>query len=84
MEKTIKNSSELHKAMHDAIAGLTVEDVKNAMNLKGSRIYLISRALRRMYAAEKSAKNFNLIGVGVISFRDHRLAKYCAKIGLVA
>ena len=81
---TITTYEGLCKALRDAIHGKPLEYISTESRKSGTRLNLISRAIGRYYAAEAVAPSFGLIGVGVISFANARLAKFCRKVNLTA
>ena len=50
--------------------------------ISGTRVNMIRRAYRRYHAALAAAPKFGLIGVGIISFADARLEKFCRRVNL--
>lgn len=49
-------------------------------DISGTRANIILRKIRRHQAAELAAPKYGLIGVGIISFADARLARFTQRI----
>lgn len=67
----------------DTIAQLVEIDaaeVQATKDVSGSRVNIILRKIRRYHQAQDAAPKFGLIGVGIISFADTRLAKFSQRI----
>ncbi len=63
-------------------AAKTPEEIRAGMKNRGSRIFLISRAVQRYLQAQAAGRKFGFIGVGCIAFANTRLEKYCRLVGL--
>jgi hypothetical protein len=56
--------------------GMTADEIAARMNSKRDALHMLRRLFKRAFAIEAAARDLGLIGVGVISFRDNRLAEY--------
>jgi hypothetical protein len=84
MTNDIQSAADLYRALGAALRGKTPDDVAREAAVSGSRLNLFRRALNRQEQAEKAATRLGFVGVGIISFADHRIATFCRRIGLYA
>lgn len=71
---------DLCHATLDAVEGLSTTEVKAVAAKSGTRLNLIRRAFNRLHAAEHCALQHGLVGVGVISFGQHRTATFLRRV----
>lgn len=55
---------------------MTPDQIKAEIGKSGTKLNVCRRAIRVGNRAEKAAEKFGFVGVGVISFREARLAKF--------
>lgn len=77
----IRNFDELCKAMAKCLHGKTPDQVKAEVADRQSETFIISRMVQRYMHAQAAAPTFGLIGVGAISFAEHRLQEFQRRIG---
>lgn len=69
---------------YNATIALLVEidaaEIHATKDVSGSRVNIILRKIRRYHQAQNAAPKFGLIGVGIISFADNRLAEFSKRI----
>lgn len=63
--------------------GMTTAQVHAEMARRDSRVYTLSRMVRRYYAAIDAAPRFGLIGVGAITFAQNRLRAFIKRADIV-
>lgn len=87
MVNTIPDMEGLYKALADLLTAYqatpdSVAKLRDETKRRGSRANLIWRGFQRAKAAETTARKYGYIGVGVISFRDARVATFCRRVNL--
>ena len=65
------------------LRGMTADQVRAEMARRDSRVYVLSRMVRRYYAALDAAPRFGLIGVGAITFAQNRLRAFIKRADIV-
>ena len=74
---------EIVRAINDVLRGVPAEDTRRLANEKGGALHTILRVLRRYDHACAASENFGLIGVGSVSFAQHRAGLYVRRTGIV-
>ena len=74
---------EIVRAINDVLRGVPAEDTRRLANEKGGVLHTTLRVLRRYDHAFAASENFGLIGVGRISFAEHRAGLYVRRTGIV-
>lgn len=78
--------NEVTRAAVDAMAGQSLDHCREQVATSGTTLNVVSRMVRRYTSAERYAeRHTDLIGVGVISFAERRLARFanlCAARGI--
>ena len=75
--------SELFLTLNQLVRGLSAEQIRVLAHEKYSALHVLSRLIHRYDRAYYAAEKFNLIGVGRITFAEHRTASFCRRAGLV-
>lgn len=75
--------TEIYGAMNDVLRGVPAEDTRRLADEKGGALHTILRVLRRYDHAYAASENFGLIGVGSMSFAEHRAGLYVRRTGIV-
>lgn len=72
-----ENNDELQSLTYEAIAHLEPEQIKARMKERGTLQHIVSRFLHRSYEAQRCryVSEAGIIGVGLITFRDARIAR---------
>lgn len=75
--------TEIICAVSDVLRGVPAEDTRRLAGEKGGALHTILRVLRRYDHAYVASEGLGLIGVGSISFAQHRAGLYVRRTGIV-
>jgi phosphoglycolate phosphatase-like HAD superfamily hydrolase len=78
--------NDVTRAAIDAMAGQSIDHIREQVATSGTTLNVVSRMVRRYMSAERyAAQHTSLVGVGVITFAECRLARFanlCAARGI--
>lgn len=69
-----------YRATIAQLVEIDAAEIQATKDVSGSRANIILRKIRRYNQAQDAAPKFGLLGVGIISFADSRLAKFSQRI----
>ena len=75
--------TEIYGALNDVLRGVPAEHIRRLAGEKGGALHTILRVMRRYDHAFAASENFGLIGVGSMSFAEHRTGLYVRRTGIV-
>lgn len=74
--------SQIAKALHKELQGMTLDQIRETSHTSGTRLNKLSRLISVYEKAQlsKAAKDAGLIGVGLISYAEHRANVFARRI----